>query len=238
MQSWGASSRFKKLATEREPTKSGLIGLLAAALGRERGEDIKDLCALRFGVRIDQPGRILRDYHTARHPNDVKRAFISERYYLSDAVFVAGLESEDEAFLRGISAALMSPRFPLYLGRRSCPPTGQIVLGISELCLEDALKSQEWQAHEWYMKRKRSEPIVNLEVVLDVPFESTGSFIRKDIPLSFNEKHRRYGLRSLASDIKGASVDNPRASEAYQRILEESQTKYKTEHDPYLDLGG
>ena len=72
LQSWGASSRFKKLGTEREPTKSGIVGLVAAALGRERDEDIKDLCALRFGVRIDQPGELLRDYHIARHPSDAK----------------------------------------------------------------------------------------------------------------------------------------------------------------------
>ena len=33
MQSWGSQSRFSHRDTEREPTKSGVVGLLSAALG-------------------------------------------------------------------------------------------------------------------------------------------------------------------------------------------------------------
>ena len=36
MQAWGADARFDVCRTNREPTKSGVIGLLAAALGQRR----------------------------------------------------------------------------------------------------------------------------------------------------------------------------------------------------------
>ena len=64
LQSWGRHSTFHRHDTHSEPTKSGVIGLLAAAAGRPREADITDLCDLRLGVRADQPGSLLRDYHT------------------------------------------------------------------------------------------------------------------------------------------------------------------------------
>lgn len=64
MQSWGSSSEFNWRQTDAQPTKSGIVGLLAAASGRRREDPIEDLLALRLGVRIDQPGTLLRDYHT------------------------------------------------------------------------------------------------------------------------------------------------------------------------------
>ncbi len=55
MQSWGGRSQFNRRDTLTEPTKSGLIGLLAAAQGRRRQDSIEDLLGLTFGVRTDQP---------------------------------------------------------------------------------------------------------------------------------------------------------------------------------------
>ena len=53
MQSWGTRSRFQERDTEREPSKSGIIGLLCAALGRDRNESVDDLADLthaRFAI--------------------------------------------------------------------------------------------------------------------------------------------------------------------------------------------
>ena len=243
LQSWGASSRFKKLTTEREPTKSGIVGLLAAALGRGRDDDIRDLAALRFGVRVDQPGTLMRDYHTVRHPDNDKLAFISERYYLCDAVFVVGLESDDEDLLEELATALQNPRFPLYLGRRSCPPSGQIFLGISQLSLEDALKNEEWHAQRWYKEklyrqaqRDARGDEIDLEIVMDAPFETAGAYTKRDMPFSLNQKHRKYGFRSLRGNINGVTIKNPywiKPSDAAQKAL---LAKRETEHDPYLAL--
>jgi CRISPR system Cascade subunit CasD len=230
LQSWGSSSRFKRLATEREPTKSGVIGLLAAALGRERGAELEDLCALRFGVRSDQPGELLQDFHTA-HSLDGKQAFISYRHYLCDAVFVVGLESDDEALLDSVQAALERPRFPLYLGRRACPPAGRIFLRREALPLEEALQKLPWQASEWYQRRRYHEK-EKLEIVTDAPPGAPGSFTRRDLPLSFDLEYRRYGFRSLKSEIEAAVVDNPRYSDSEGFACAE----HVTQQDPFVAL--
>src|SRR5258708_39825081 len=65
MQSWGTQSRFVVRDTGLEPSKSGVIGLLCAALGRPREAPVEDLAGLRMGVRVDREGVMQTDYHTA-----------------------------------------------------------------------------------------------------------------------------------------------------------------------------
>ena len=103
LQSYGGESKYDVRMTGKEPTKSAVVGLLAAALGRKRDESVDDLSRLRFGVRVDQEGTLIRDLHTAKRD---KLAYLTTRYYLSDAVFLVGLESDDEAFLEMLDTAL------------------------------------------------------------------------------------------------------------------------------------
>ena len=63
LQAWGINSKFDIRKTEREPSKSGVVGLLAAALGRRRDESLDDLAALKFGIRSDKEGELLKDFH-------------------------------------------------------------------------------------------------------------------------------------------------------------------------------
>ena len=121
LQAWGADSKFETRKTNREPTKSGVIGLLAAALGlrRDESEGLARLTGLRFGVRVEREGQLLVDYHTVK-TQDEKNSYVTYRHYLQDAVFLAGLESEDAALLQQLQDALQHPAFPLYLGRRPC----------------------------------------------------------------------------------------------------------------------
>ena len=65
LQAWGVKSKFSIRATELAPTKSGILGMLAAAVGRRRTDPVEDLLTLGFGVRKDQPGTVIRDLHTA-----------------------------------------------------------------------------------------------------------------------------------------------------------------------------
>lgn len=66
VQGWGgAGSRWDFRSSEMRPTKSGVIGLVANALGRTYDDPIDDLAALKFGVRADRPGHIEFDYRTA-----------------------------------------------------------------------------------------------------------------------------------------------------------------------------
>lgn len=155
LQSWGTSSRFEVRTTDLWPSKSGVVGLLAAALGRERSASIDDLAALRFGVREVHPGSVLRDFHTAGAGFGARgvavasgaksRGIVSERYYLQDAAFVVGLEGPDRAHLESLRDAIRSPRWPLALGRRSCPPADPLVddEAVVGLSLGDAL-SDRW----------------------------------------------------------------------------------------------
>src|SRR5207248_4205529 len=96
MQSWGTDSRFSHRDTRAEPSKSGVVGLLCAALGRPRSEPVDDLAALKMALRVDREGRLARDFHTAL---DVIKAdgsgtttVVSNRYYLADADFLVGLD--------------------------------------------------------------------------------------------------------------------------------------------------
>ena len=127
LQAWGADSKFETRKTAREPTKSGVIGLLAAALGlrRDETEPLTRLAQLRFGVRVEREGQLLVDFHMARN-EEKDRSYVTYRHYLEDAVFLVGLESEDTALLQELAEALTHPVFPLYLGRRACPPTAAL----------------------------------------------------------------------------------------------------------------
>jgi len=128
MQSWGTRSRFDQRDTELIPSKSGVLGLLAAALGIDRSDwkSLEPLTQLRMGVREDWAGQLSMDYHTAEQidsktGNSIKPTAISRRYYLADAVFLVGFEGEI-ILLEKIYAALKNPYWTLFLGRKSLVP--------------------------------------------------------------------------------------------------------------------
>lgn len=193
MQAWGSESRYTTRHTHTEPTKSGVLGLLAAAQGRRRTAPLEDLAELRFGVRVDQPGTLQRDFQTATDWRTGKSHPLSYRFYLADAVFVAGVEGEPE-LLATLQAALHSPRFPLYLGRRSCPANHDVLIGMSDLDLEPALRDEKWHASAHH-RRGRGKS-VELLLYLDAQPGSTGDS-RRDLPVSFDPTHRQYGWRQI-----------------------------------------
>ncbi|AZK98093.1 MULTISPECIES: type I-E CRISPR-associated protein Cas5/CasD [Streptomyces] len=209
LQAWGASARFVRRTTQSAPTKSGVIGLLAAARGIDRGDDegLARLAALRFGVRIDQPGVHVRDFQTAHHAATGKSMPLSERFYLADAVFTAGLEG-DRAFLDELAGALRTPVYALFLGRRSCPPDPGIVLGVHDVPLDAALSGEPWRAAPWYGRRRSRDRTVSLTVLRepggDEERGERGDVLR-DQPLSFSAEHRRHALRAVVS----TTVDAP-----------------------------
>lgn len=203
IQAWGSDSRFETRRTGREPTKSGVIGLLAAALGRSRADSVDDLCQLRFGVRVDQEGQLLRDFHTA-HQGD-NTAYVTERYYLCDAAFLVGLESEDRAFLQTLERALRSPAFPLFLGRRSCPPTLPISLGIREGGLLDELQQEPWLASQWMQRQYQEKPLLRLMTDSGCGGRSIG--MQRDLPVTFHISARSYAYREMEEHLHIAPPD-------------------------------
>jgi len=156
MQAWGGAAPWSERTTERTPTKSGIIGLVGAALGVERGSArLSELArALTMAVRVDLPGGLLIDWHTSgagttgvptaqrRRGRDepimkitnttkVPEPEISHRHYLTDAAFLVALTGA-APLVEDIHAALRRPQWMLYLGRRTCLPSAPIAAGISD----------------------------------------------------------------------------------------------------------
>ena len=204
LQSWGEGSRYKQRTTNTVPTKSGVIGLVAAALGRPRDANLEDLAALNFAVRVDQPGTLLRDYQTALAPG-AQNASLITRFYISDAVFVAALESPDPQFIAQIHQALLNPRFPLFLGRRSCPAPVNVALGIRDTDALAALKEEPWHAREHHRK-ERPEQVV-LPIYRDGRPGEKGQN-HQDVPVSFSQQRRQYGWRTVVRD-QSPPIANP-----------------------------
>ncbi|GAB3695500.1 type I-E CRISPR-associated protein Cas5/CasD [Corynebacterium nasicanis] len=204
MQSWGDSSRYKQRTTNPVPTKSGIVGLLAAAQGRRRTDPVEDLAELTLAVRVDQPGSLLRDYQTAM-AEGAKHASLVTRYYLSDAVFVAAVESPHREIVDGLAAALRNPRYPLYLGRRSCPAPVNLVLKVVDKPGVEALHAEEWHASQSHRKARAKS--VELPIYRDARPGETG-IARQDVPVSFSQEHRVYRWRNVVLEESGVKVSN------------------------------
>ncbi|WP_040797735.1 type I-E CRISPR-associated protein Cas5/CasD [Nocardia higoensis] len=223
LQSWGVASRFARRETQQYPSKSGILGLIAAAQGKRRTDPIEDaLQGLAFGVRVDQPGRLVRDFQVALSIDKTRNFPLSQRYYLADAVFLAAIEG-DRGLLEGIQDALRRPAFPLYLGRRSCPAAEPLIIAAPiEDPLENALRDAEWQAAKWY--RRSQYRRVRLPIYRDLldadPAEQLRERVR-DLPLSFDPARREYGWRTVVEDF--TTVENPDG---------------RSEHQPMAALGG
>lgn len=225
LQAWGYESKFETRRTNREPTKSGVVGLLAAALGRSRDESVEDLNKLHFGVRVDHEGELLHDYHTVRL--NESKTYVTHRYYLSDAVFLVGLESDDEKWLQELNNAVLNPVFPLFLGRRSCPPTLPLSLGIRPCGLLEALQSEPWLISQYMQKKIKKDSDVKLRIITDADPKDTRAVRQKDLPVSFDPRKRQYGYRSVIEHTPiRMSVQKPEFSE------------YSAEHDAMAELAG
>lgn len=195
MQAWGADSRFDVCRTNREPTKSGVIGLLAAALGWRRDAPLDDLEALQFGVRVDREGVLLRDFHMVR---SARTAYVTTRYYLCDAVFLTGVFSEDEALMQRLAEAVSHPAFPLFLGRRACPPEGRVFLGLREEALEEALMHEPS-----LLSQQTMDPNKMTRMVLEDP---AGPARLRDVPVSFSPFRREYRYRAAKEQWIGSQT--------------------------------
>ena len=201
MQSWGTDSHFETRHTDTHPSKSAVIGMIAGGLGYNRDEDgkIARLNRLDFAVRIDQVGQILRDYHTARkfkENGDFERTYVTNRHYLQDAVFVVALSANDEDLINDVKEAVTTPYYSLFLGRRSLPPTADLLLDVLDTDPVTALKEYPWQASVWYQKKHSNQ----LELFADVTLlESDSIQIRNDEVVSFSQKRgRRFNPRREA----------------------------------------
>ena len=135
LQAWGdQESKFVIRRTAEAPTKSGVFGMLCAALGVSRLEApakwLPELSDLRMAVRVDAPGVRWWDYHTVGAGMQMRiaegerktkpGAMLTRREYLCDASFLVALQGE-QALIAELAAAMRNPKWTIYLGRKSCP---------------------------------------------------------------------------------------------------------------------
>jgi len=202
MQAWGVQSNFDYRDTGLEPSKSGMVGLLCAALGQDREQDIDPrFGAARLGVRVDCEGVVAYDYHVAGVGGILKadgkikddNVVPSWRYYLADAAFLVGLESDDVDWLNALQEALQHPHWPLFFGRKAFPPGESVALpenSVRAQNLETAL-----QDHPRLRPDPRSfDPQRRMRGLLE---DSHGPIVRMDQPLSFARGKRQFGLRRM-----------------------------------------
>jgi CRISPR system Cascade subunit CasD len=188
MMSWGDHSRFTIRDTRTEPTKSAILGLLCAALGRPRWESVNDLAALTMGVRVDKEGIVQCDYHTVM--SSIKSSgkegdtVVSQRYYIADADYVVGLEGNSRSFLEQLDQALQQPKWQLYFGRKSFIPSRPVRIGILDELLLRALQQYPYQGKPKVDQR--------LRYVLEVPDSLD---VRRDVPIDWQK--RLFGSRCV-----------------------------------------
>ncbi|MEX2717826.1 MAG: type I-E CRISPR-associated protein Cas5/CasD [Candidatus Sigynarchaeota archaeon] len=213
LQSWGSRARWSVRDTAREPTKSGIIGLIGCALGYPRGdarlsEELDP--ALVLAIREDRPGVPLQDFHTIKgfprsangsvktgDQNAVNRPWsvrtppyhlVSVRDYLQDASFIAVLSGE-RTLLERCQRALREPRWPLYLGRRSCVPSTPVCIGITTEY--DSLR-EALERYPWRPRTIREQPPPKLRCIEE---KADGRLRRQDRPAY--TPGRAFGFRQV-----------------------------------------
>lgn len=227
MQSWGTDSHFETRHTDYYPSKSAVIGLIAAAIGygRDQSNHIRELNDLLFAVRIDQPGRLLRDYHIAqkyKKDGSLDRNYVSNRFYMEDAVYVVAISGADEQIDR-IFDHLKYPYFQLYMGRRALPVTADFLLSKENLEIMDALRNCRWQAALWHQRSKRDQKDIYLDVYGDelALGKSDRPQLRRDYVVTFSQKGRTFEFRK----------------EGHTRICVTNPECFETTHDIFDNLG-
>ncbi len=160
LQAWASHSRGTSRPTHPAPTYSGLSGLLAGALGRSRLDAADPLAGMTVAVRIDKNPRPVWDFHTINPlpaPGDrfdhrrlrtpqmrqmsggpYPETVITRRQYLCDSSFlcvIAGVQAPR------LADALSKPRWAPFLGRKSCTPPPDLLLGRFDMDAEELVQA-------------------------------------------------------------------------------------------------
>jgi CRISPR system Cascade subunit CasD len=171
-------------------------------------------------VRVDRPGTLLKDFHTAgggvfRGRRDYfvstssggkgKNPVVTDRHYLQDAVFIVALEGDDDELLCRLEARLQDPCWPLALGRRSCPPSEPVFIDKSDQDARTALSGQPLRLHPRHLPTRwddREGRYVSdltprkLRLVVECPPGDTSGDMRLDVPIAWPDRlTREYATR-------------------------------------------
>ena len=214
MQSWGHASRFERRTTALHPTRSAILGMIAAALGIDKyapneSDQLNRFAALRITVITlprrsrregDLPMQRLEDYHTV---TGIRRASgkVAEdatvqtyRHYLLDARFGV-LVDGSAGLLNEIAAALRNPKWGVWLGRKCCLPASPVLVGV---------KPDEIQAWSELLRRSDyngTETLDQFDCVIEAAAGDSGADFIEDTPIAFGnpigERHAPRWIRRL-----------------------------------------
>lgn len=214
MQSWGHASRFERRTTALHPTRSAVLGLIAAAWGIDKhgldeAAQLGRFAALRVTtVKLDKrdrrgtplPIQRLEDYHTvtgirrASGKVDDDATVQTYRHYLLDARFGALLEGP-AALLEEIAAALRNPKWGVWLGRKCCLPASPVLVAV-KLDL-----SQAWTELLRRVGYDGTETLEQFDRVIEAAVGDPGADLIEDTPIAFGhpigERHAPRWIRRL-----------------------------------------
>ena len=228
MASWGDVAMGEVRPTFDHPSKSAVLGMIGAALGIRQSEEEKHRAlaqTYRFAVRLDVPGRLLRDYHTSTAPRGKrarglptrrdeldypkKTTIESYRDYRCDAratVCVWTQDPEPRWSLPEIREALEAPEFTLYLGRKACPPA--LPLNPTVITGETLREAFEASGHsDDPFTKKLTEDVETVRLYWEKGgqsgFDADQVQTRRDQPVSWNRwtfENRREKYVALSRD--------------------------------------
>lgn len=219
LQAWGDTSKGVIRRSVDAPTKSGVIGLVCCAMGLSRQEACKRLPEfneLAMGVRIDRPGVRWWDWHTVgaktgilSAKGEVKKTastgafetLITRREYLCDASFLVALQGEPR-LIAELEGAIKAPKWTLYLGRKSCPPSRPLLEhpkatgGYKNLI--SALKDVPWRPRlEGDALPQTLECLLDWIPMPEEPEAPASALVWYDVPYTFDppSHHPRFVVR-------------------------------------------
>lgn len=193
LQSWGDHSKLNYRDTASFPTKSGVVGLIAGAMGLKRYDPrIPQMCdSLKMVVRADRKGSLMVDYQnvgvTIQGDGKVTdRTLQTWRNYLQDASFFVVLEG-DEKLLDEIIEALNHPVWVPYLGRKSCAVSVPVIAKKRDCSIEDVISDKSTLS-------ERHDNIILCEKASDVGYWKNDIIVPRERPFEPKYERRRTQL--------------------------------------------
>lgn len=212
LQSYGNEAKFNRRTSYYYPSKSAVIGMIAASLGYKReSNQIDNLKKLKFAIRIDQPAQTLTDFQVVEYhksPTTLTKK-VTYRNYLQDAVYIVAISSDDDMIIDQIKYALKHPKFQIYLGRKANVPAGILKINdFKNMNPYDVLVNLPWQASAWYQKKHNVEKY-SAEIIADADLMNhSQTELVKDEVGSFNRNQRYHIYRAISTTRVSLKNDN------------------------------
>lgn len=220
MVTWGDIAVGEVRPSFTHPSKSAVMGLIAAALGISRDKELLHQQLTEgygFAVRVDAVGIPLSDYHTTQVPPSGKgrnrisfatrrdeiitlpkeklNTILSRRDYRMDALatIILWMQNSPPYSLNELAEALQYPVYTLYLGRKSCPLSLPVEAQvITADTIQEALDRVKFEDWEGLPGEGETSALYWEEGV-DSGIHPQHTFVRRDVVLS--RKRWQFDLR-------------------------------------------